>query len=448
MKNSYIASVGLAMNPNARIGWRTILALLGLVTLTTAVEAQPFIYNRGDLMLGFRKTLNPGLYEAVVDLGPATNYVYLAPGATKPITQYTNNTQLVPDTFANLTNLSWSVSGYTASSHIFTNYPLDTVWLTVPRVGGAQAPAANRASQTTLQQAISPIESIGNGAKLLSPQAAGGRDNTTTFIQEAYASAQGLDYATYIESPTYPSVGDLQDQAPDNVNGALINLENTTPSPFATAVQSDLYQLVPLGKVDPNTGLTNGPGYYLGYFQLNTDGTMIFVRSTTTVQPPVAGFSGTPTAGSAPLRVIFTDASSGNITNWIWNFGNGTIITNTSNVNATNTYTAPGSYTVSLTVAGPGGTNTVTQSAYVVVSPGTSTVPKFNLATLSDGRFIISGTNGTATLQFRVLSSTNLALSLTNWTPVYTNTFSSNGGFAYTNSAPANSSSFFRIVSP
>ncbi len=82
-------------------------------------------------------------------------------------------------------------------------------------------------------------------------------------------------------------------------------------------------------------------------------------------QPPVASFTATPVSGCAPLVVTFTDASSGNITSWSWDFGDGSPAD--PNQNPTHTYTAPGIYTVTLTVTGPDGSDTLTQADLVTV---------------------------------------------------------------------------------
>jgi hypothetical protein len=72
-------------------------------------------------------------------------------------------------------------------------------------------------------------------------------------------------------------VGSLQDTWSQN------NLEDITPASFSGSVVSDLYEVRPLTDsqgnpiVDPHTG-TNGPAYYVGYFRLNSAGTMQFVR--------------------------------------------------------------------------------------------------------------------------------------------------------------------------
>jgi Concanavalin A-like lectin/glucanases superfamily/PKD domain len=81
--------------------------------------------------------------------------------------------------------------------------------------------------------------------------------------------------------------------------------------------------------------------------------------------PPVATFSATPTSGPTPLAVAFSDISSGSITSWSWNFGDGGT---SSAQHPSHTYTSPGSYTVGLTVGGPGGSDSEVKANYITVS--------------------------------------------------------------------------------
>jgi PKD repeat protein len=82
---------------------------------------------------------------------------------------------------------------------------------------------------------------------------------------------------------------------------------------------------------------------------------------------PLAGFTANPTSGSWPLTVIFSDTSSGTITNRFWDFGDGSQ-TNTQSSTVTRNYSGPGVYNVSLTVSGPVGSSTVVASGYIVVT--------------------------------------------------------------------------------
>jgi parallel beta-helix repeat protein len=84
------------------------------------------------------------------------------------------------------------------------------------------------------------------------------------------------------------------------------------------------------------------------------------------VEPaPVAAFSGAPTSGDKPLEVTFTDASTGPITTWSWDFGDGQTSTQQ---NPSHTYTDVGDFTVSLAVTGPGGEDTEVKQNYIHVS--------------------------------------------------------------------------------
>ena len=64
-----------------------------------------------------------------------------------------------------------------------------------------------------------------------------------------------------------------------------------------------------------------------------------------------ADFSGTPASGPAPLTVSFTDASTGLVLSYLWNFGDGS---ESDEQNPTHVYAVPGAYTVSLAVDGAG----------------------------------------------------------------------------------------------
>jgi len=90
--------------------------------------------------------------------------------------------------------------------------------------------------------------------------------------------------------------------------------------------------------------------------------------------PPHADFIGNPLSGKAPLSVQFTDQSTGHITSWVWNFGDGST---SAQQNVTHTYTAPGSYTVNLTASGPGGSDTLQKTGYITVTTSSSPVAAF-----------------------------------------------------------------------
>jgi len=88
-----------------------------------------------------------------------------------------------------------------------------------------------------------------------------------------------------------------------------------------------------------------------------------YIKVTVPVKP-VAAFSASPISGKAPLTVKFTDKSTSNPTSWTWIFGDGS----TSKVqNPVHKYTKKGTNTVSLTVKNVGGSSSVTKSKYIIV---------------------------------------------------------------------------------
>lgn len=79
---------------------------------------------------------------------------------------------------------------------------------------------------------------------------------------------------------------------------------------------------------------------------------------------PVASFLASPTSGTSPLLVSFTNYSL-NDTSALWNFGDGS--TSTA-LNPQHLYLEPGVYTVTLTAMNPGGSDTLTRSGYILVN--------------------------------------------------------------------------------
>jgi hypothetical protein len=88
--------------------------------------------------------------------------------------------------------------------------------------------------------------------------------------------------------------------------------------------------------------------------------------------PPVAGFWASPTTGTAPLTVQFTDASTNAPTAWSWNFGDGRTSIAQS---PSHTYSTAGTYTVALTVTNAGGSDTETKAGYITVSAAPTPTP-------------------------------------------------------------------------
>ena len=115
--------------------------------------------------------------------------------------------------------------------------------------------------------------------------------------------------------------------------------------------------------VNPATGLvvlaSGQQVYFHQYFSLGAGGGT----------PPAAAFSGSPTSGTAPFTVQFTDNSTGGPTSWQWDFQNdGTV--DSIQQNPSFVYPNPGTYSVRLTVSNGSGSDSTTRSGYVSVTAG------------------------------------------------------------------------------
>jgi len=119
---------------------------------------------------------------------------------------------------------------------------------------------------------------------------------------------------------------------------------------------------------DPLYQYTAPGNYTVSLTVANSTGSDMLVKPgyiLVTNPPPVAGFNASPRSGHIPLPVQFTDESTGLVTSYLWDFGDGNTSTDS---NPLHTYQAPGSYNVSLMVANDGGSNTTAATDYITVT--------------------------------------------------------------------------------
>ncbi|MDB6019940.1 MAG: hypothetical protein JWR19_4429 [Pedosphaera sp.] len=287
----------------------------GVFSILQSVQAAPFTYAGRDLLLTFRKTgANQGTSELLVNLGQATNFSTLAQGTVITISNF-NYLQLT-NAFGDLNDLSFSAGACVKFADIAPGYPNNTLWVTNPRVtNSVQSTPYVRVSSGSAQNVTGKIASMGNNGVSYSGQNTSNQFNTAFAVQIPAGS------------PIAPSVnlGVLGDYG-----GSFgSDTEKTTPDIFASPVRSDLYELVPTGNVDAHTGMTNGDGAYLGYFELKPNGTLTFTAGTgaaVVIPPPALTFvrSNTvtwislTTTNNATYTLHYTNSAglTTSVTNW------------------------------------------------------------------------------------------------------------------------------------
>ncbi len=121
---------------------------------------------------------------------------------------------------------------------------------------------------------------------------------------------------------------------------------------------------------------------------------------------PVAAFSANVTNGTAPLTVQFTDASTGNISSYSWDFDNDGTVDSTEQ-NPVHIYNAAGNYTVNLTVSNADGSDSEVKTEYIVVSEPLPGAPVAN--------FTATPTSGNAPLTVNFTDQSTGTVSSYSW---------------------------------
>jgi hypothetical protein len=273
----------------------------GFFGLSETLNAAPFLYSPGDLVLAFRQTGNASDY--VVNLGKATHYNTLPAGTTLSITNL-STTQL-SSAFPSLNGLKWSIAGANRPP-ADPNYPLQTLWVAHPRLDPATQSAPWLRKGAPVQgNAGAQIDGVGYNAAQASSNLPGGKDNTATGV--------------VIPVNHNFNIGQVVGVAGNYANTFQGVAENLTPDEFDSQPEnvsrSDLYELIP-GTSAART--LNTPGRYLGYFELKPDGTLTF--STGSPPPPPPKIAGVHREGDvstvtfssvngAAYRLRFTNAA-------------------------------------------------------------------------------------------------------------------------------------------
>lgn len=249
---------------------------LGLLLLARDIRATTvFAYAPRDMILTFRQA--GALNDLEVDIGQVSTYSNAAVGTTNPVSQYT--TAQFANAFSSVDSLSWSIAAFVPfnGDGISSSIPNSTLWVTAPRIFGPSKPAAAVVEESAYAQG-----SVADKMNSIAAEAVFYSGETPT---NANANAPGL---ILIPVGSGFEAGYFLGANGNYGNYFWDNVENTTPATFDTdglPSRSDLYQLY------PDSTKTKPAGTYLGYFELETNGSMVFVRQNapSTVPPaPVA----------------------------------------------------------------------------------------------------------------------------------------------------------------
>ncbi len=193
-------------------------------------------------------------------------------------------------------------------------------------------------------------------------------DGTTFSI---YTSSEGVKYASY-NNFTEDKDGNIWVGAGSDGAGKFDGNEWVYYTTDSGLVYDYVYSIY----CDDDGALWMGTYYGLSKYETGSS-----AGDTTIVNPSIkANFeASTSTSGTAPLEVSFTSLSTGTITDFTWDYGDGNSESTDFMGVATHTYTTPGTYDVKLVVSNGAEKDSVTIAAYITVLPaGTSTTETEN----------------------------------------------------------------------
>jgi len=192
----------------------------------------------------------------------------------------------------------------------------------------------------------------------LAIQDGGSEPNDFMFVQYDIPVLEGRTYQLGFDA--YADMGRIFEVAVYKDASPWPNVSQNGPSWITTQKQHFTYDFV-----------LNEPGINEVFVALKAGGSNhdVYVDNVSLIQLldtsfPEANFRTDITEGVAPLTVPFTDLSTGSITSWAWDFGDGETSTDQ---HPSHTFQSADTFSISLTVTGPQGSDTATKEDYIVV---------------------------------------------------------------------------------
>ena len=126
------------------------------------------------------------------------------------------------------------------------------------------------------------------------------------------------------------------------------------------------------------TGLDEGETYYFAARACDENAALCSefseeISTTVDYATPQADFSASTSSGVAPLAIDWTDLSTGTITSYQWDFGDGHV---SSEASPAHVYMEPGTYAVTLIASGPGGSTSKVYPHAIVVTGDSPNFPQ------------------------------------------------------------------------
>jgi len=154
---------------------------------------------------------------------------------------------------------------------------------------------------------------------------------------------------------------DFTDTSTNSPTSWAWDVDNDGTTDYTTQNPQHIYSSA--GTYTVNLTATNAGGS-------DTESKINYITVTSPVTPPVANFTASPTSGTAPLTVQFTDTSTNTPTSWAWDVNNDGS-TDYTTQNPQHIYSSAGTYTVNLTATNAGGSDTESKINYITVTaPG------------------------------------------------------------------------------